>query len=501
MGRSDSSTQDSAGRLERQATPAPHASSRGRPAMPGTVDSPVHPRVTGPLPGPRSAELLIRQARRESNARVYPRHIPIAIDEAWGSFIRDLDGNIFIDFLTGAGVLSLGHNHPELVRVATEQLSRFAHGLDLPTPAKDAFTDAQLSMLPPAMRSRTRMHFCGPTGVNAVDAAIKLCKTATGRSDVVSFQGGFHGTTHLGMAVTGVVANKQPIANGVPGVHFFPYSHCTHCPMGLTRDICATNCIGFLEQSLRDPNAGIPLPAAVLLELVQGECGVVPADQDFVRRLRALTHELDVPLVVDEVQTGCGRTGTWFAFEQYGIEPDVIIASKALSGIGQPIAIIMYDERLDTWAPGAHTGTFRGNQLAFAAGAEAVRIIRRDDVLANVRQRSAQIHTHLDVLRDHPCVRDVRGVGLMWGIELADPLTGHPAGDLAARVQAEALAEGLVVELGGRDDCVVRMLPPLNVTAEVVEMACSILVAAIERRRSWSTDTGDDPSRTVIRVP
>jgi diaminobutyrate-2-oxoglutarate transaminase len=141
----------------------------------------------------------------------------------------------------------------------------------------------------------------------------------------------------------------------------------------------------------------------------------------------------------------------------------------------------MYDERLDTWAPGAHTGTFRGNQLAFAAGAEAVRIIRRDDVLGNVRQRAAQVRARLDVLRDHPWIRDIRGVGLMWGIELADPLTGGPAGDLAARVQAEALAEGLIVELGGRDDCVVRMLPPLNVTAEVVDMACSILIAAVER--------------------
>jgi diaminobutyrate-2-oxoglutarate transaminase len=464
----------------------------GRSVMLGHLDVPVRPRVTGPLPGPRSAELLLRQDRRESNARVYPRHIPIAVDEAWGSFVRDLDGNVFIDFLTGAGVLSLGHNHPELVRVVTEQLGRFAHGLDLPTPAKDAFTEAQLSMLPPAMGARTRMHFCGPTGVNAVDAAIKLCKTATGRSDVVSFQGGFHGTTHLGMAVTGLVANKRPIGNGVPGVHFFPYSNCTRCPIGLTRDICATNCIGFLEQSLRDPNSGIPLPAAVLLELVQGEGGVVPADQDFVRRLRVLTRELDIPLVVDEVQTGCGRTGTWFAFEQYGIEPDVIIASKALSGIGQPIAIIMYDERLDTWAPGAHTGTFRGNQLAFAAGAEAVRIIRRDDVLGNVRRRAAQFHARLDVLRGHPWIRDVRGVGLMWGIELAGPLTGGPAGDLAARVQAEALAEGLIVELGGRDDCVVRMLPPLNVTAEVVDMACSILIAAVERccaeSRFWSLE-------------
>jgi diaminobutyrate-2-oxoglutarate transaminase len=449
--------------------------------MLGHLDIPVRPRVTGPLPGPRSAELLARQDRRESNARVYPRHIPIAVDEAWGSSVRDLDGNVFIDFLAGAGVLSLGHNHPELVRVVTEQLGRFAHGLDLPTPAKDAFTEAQLSMLPPAMRDRTRMHFCGPIGVNAVDAAIKLCKTATGRSDVGSFQGGFHGTTHLGMAVTGLVANKRPIGNGVPGVHFFPYSNCTRCPIGLTRDVCATNCIGFLEQSLRDPNSGIPLPAAVLLELVQGEGGVVPADQDFVRRLRMLTRELDIPLVVDEVQTGCGRTGTSFAFEQYGIELDVIIASKALSGIGQPVAIIMYDERLDTWAPGAHTGRFRGNQLAFAAGAEAVRILRRDDVLGNVRRRAAQIAARLGVLRDHPWVRDVRGVGLMWGIELAGPLTGSPAGDMAARVQAEALVNGLIVEFDGRDDCVVRMLPALNVTAEVVDMACSIVIEAVER--------------------
>ena len=302
---------------------------------------------------------------------------------------------MFIDFLTGAGVLSLGHSHPELVEVATEQLGRFCHGLDLPTAAKDAFVEAQLSMLPGDMAERTKVHFCGPTGANAVDAAIKLCKTATGRGDVVSFQGGFHGTTHAGMALTGLVANKAPIGNGVPGVHFFPFSNCPDCPLGLTRDSCETNCAEFLERSLRDPNGGIARPAAVLLELVQGEGGVIPADPDFVRRVRELTRELDIPLVVDEVQTGCGRTGTWFAFEQYGIEPDVIVASKALSGIGQPVALIMYDERLDVWAPGAHTGTFRGNQLAFAAGARAVEIVRRDDVLGNVRDRAAQIEQRL----------------------------------------------------------------------------------------------------------
>ena len=441
----------------------------------------VKPCVRGHLPGPRSAELLARQERRESNARVYGRHLPIAVDEGRGSFLRDVDGNVFIDFLTGAGVLSLGHNHPELVAAATNQLNRFCHGLDLPTPAKDAFTDAQLSMLPGAMQNRMKVHFCGPTGANAVDAAIKLCKTATGRGDVVTFQGGFHGTTHLGMALSGLVANKAPVHNGVPGVHFFPFSHCSDCPLGLSRHSCATNCVELLERSLRSPNGGVSHPAGVIVEMVQGEGGVVVADPDFVRRLRRLTRELDVPLVVDEVQTGCGRTGTWFAFEQYDIEPDVIVASKALSGIGQPVAIILYDERLDVWAPGAHTGTFRGNQLAFAAGAEAVRIARRDDVLGNVRVRAAQIAQRLDVLRTHPWVRDVRGRGLMWGVELADPIDGQPAGRLAERVQTRCLAEGLIVELGGRDDSVVRLLPPLNVTAEVVDVACSILLDAVAR--------------------
>ena len=448
--------------------------------------APIHhdtlhrPYVHGELPGPRSAELLANQARRESNARVYPRHLPIAIADAAGSFVRDLDGNVFIDFLNGAGVLPLGHNHPELVHAVIEQLGVFTHGLDFPTPAKDGFTEAQLSMLPAGMRDRMKIHFCGPTGANAVDAALKLCKTATGRGDIISFQGGFHGTTHAAMALTGLVANKAPVPNGVPGVHFFPYSSCSRCPVGLTPQTCTTNCVHYLERALQDPNGGIPLPAAVVMEMVQGEGGVIPAQPDFVRRVRALTRELDIPLVVDEVQTGCGRTGSWFAFEQYDIEPDVIIASKALSGIGTPVAIILYDQRLDVWAPGAHTGTFRGNQLAFAAGSETIRIFRRDDVLGNVRRRGEQISRTLAGLGNNPWVREVRGRGLMWGIELADPLGRRPAGELAEQVQAAALRRGLILELGGRNDCVVRMLPPLNVTAEVIDTACSIFFEALQ---------------------
>jgi diaminobutyrate-2-oxoglutarate transaminase len=461
--------------------PIPTASPPAPTAQPRLPTDLYHavPHVSGSLPGPISTTYLDRQQQRESNARTYPRHLPIAIVEAAGNFVRDADGNVFIDFLAGAGVLSLGHNHPELVSVVAEQLGRYTHGLDFPTPAKDAFIEAQLSMLPAGMRDRTRIHFCGPTGANAVDAALKLCKTATGRGDIVSFQGGFHGSSHAAMAVTGLVEQKSPVLNGVPGVHFFPFSYCGRCPIDLSPDTCTTNCIGFAEHTLTDSNGGVPLPAAVILELLQGEGGVIPATRDFVQRLRALTRDLDIPLVVDEVQTGCGRTGTWFAFEQYGIEPDVIVASKALSGIGQPVAVILYDERLDTWAPGAHTGTFRGNQLAFASGAEAVRIIRRDNVLQNVGDRCRQIDRLLAPLQDLPWVREIRGMGLMWGVELADPGTGEPAGRLARAVQSQALHRGLIVECGGRDDCVVRLLPPLNVSAEVVDTACAILVDVI----------------------
>ncbi|GJF03981.1 Pls/PosA family non-ribosomal peptide synthetase [Pseudonocardia sp. D17] len=455
--------------------PAPLA-----PVPPGPAAPMSGPFVGTPLPGPRSAELLARQARRESNARVYPRHFPFAVAEASGSFVRDLDGNVFVDFLAGAGVLSLGHNHPELVAVATEQMGVFTHGLDMASPAKDAFTDAQLSMLPAGMRDRMRIQFCGPTGANAVDAAIKLCKTATGRGQVISFQGGFHGSSHAAMALTGNVSQKRPVANGMPGVQFFPFSSCSRCPLALDPQTCQINCVSFLERALNDPNGGLELPAAVIMEMVQGEGGVIPARLEFVQRVRRLTRELGIPLIVDEVQTGCGRTGTWFAFEQYDIEPDVVVASKALSGMGMPVAIIMYDAALDTWAPGAHTGTFRGNQLAFAAGAKTVEIVRRDDVLGNVVARGQQVAARLAGFTAHPGVLEVRGRGLMWGIELVAPADGRTVTQFAEDVQARALRAGLIVELGGRDDCVVRMLPPLNVTAELMDVALSILVRAIE---------------------
>lgn len=443
--------------------------------------TPIEPRpsVTTPIPGPRSRDLLDRQAERESNARTYPRRLPIGIARAAGSYIEDVDGNVFIDFLTGAGVLALGHNHPEVVEAVERQLRVLVHGLDFPTPLKDEFTELQLSLLPESMRSRMKIQFCGPAGANAVDAALKLCKTATGRGDIVAFQGAFHGSTHSAMAVTGLVSQKAPVANAMHGVHFFPYPHRTGVPT--SEDISIGEaCARYLKTALSDPYGGIPLPAAVIMEIVQAEGGVVPAPTDFVRGVRDATSELGVPLIVDEIQTGCGRTGTWFAFEQHDIAPDVILASKALGGIGMPIAVVFYDERLDTWAPGAHTGTFRGYQPALAAGLAAVKIIQRDRILENVREQSAYVLGRLhELASQHECIEDVRGMGLMLGIEIIDPYTGEPDPERALAIQRGALERGLILELGGRHDCVVRFLPPLNVSRETVDQALTILDEAL----------------------
>jgi diaminobutyrate-2-oxoglutarate transaminase len=436
------------------------------------------PSVRTAVPGPESAKLLSRQQQYESNVRSYPRRLPIALRRGVGSYVEDLDGNVFIDFLTGAGALPLGHSHPELLEAIQRQLTQLSHGLDFPTEVRHEFIEAQMSMLPLEMQGNTKIEFCGPSGADAVDASLKLCKTATGRSEIISFQGAFHGSSHAAMTVTGMRAQKERVANRVPGVHFFPYPYSLRCSLGAGSE-SGEQCISYLERSLRDPLGGITLPAAVIVEIVQGEGGVIPAPTVFVRGLRELTRELEIPLIVDEVQSGAGRTGTWFAFMQHGIIPDAIIASKGIGGMGMPIAIVLHHERLDAFAPGMHTGTFRGNQLAFAAGLEAIRVMRRDAILDHVREIGDYAKSALsDLASRHPAIGEVRGAGLMLGMELVGP-DGEPNSAAASAVQRGAIERGLIIELGGRGDCVVRFLPALNVTRETFDQAIEILDAAL----------------------
>ncbi len=441
------------------------------------------PVIRTSLPGPKSQVLLARQNERESNARTYPRRLPIGIAQACGSYLLDVDGNVFIDFLNGAGALPLGHAHPRLLAAAHRQLDSLTHGLDFPTPAKTMFTDELFGMLPDSLRGQMKVQFCGPTGSDGVEAALKLCKTATGRSDVVSFTGGFHGSSHSTMAVTGLRSPKETLPNLMPGVQFFPYAYCYRCPLGLTPSRCEINCAMQLEIILDDANGGVRLPAAVILEVVQGEGGGIPARAEFVREVRRITRERAIPLIIDEIQSGCGRTGQFFAFEHYAIDPDVIVLSKGLGGLGLPISVVLYRKELDTWQPGAHTGTFRGNQLAFAAGAEMLRIMRSQDVCGQAGASGARALARLrQETLGLPCVGDVRGLGLMIAIEIISPTSGRGDPLLAAAVQSDAFQHGLIFELGGRDDCVIRLLPALTVEAQVLDAALDILIASISRQ-------------------
>ncbi|MCS3473075.1 diaminobutyrate-2-oxoglutarate transaminase [Pseudomonas sp. JUb42] len=423
--------------------------------------------------------LLERQQRQESNARSYPRRLPLALKRGRGIEVEDVEGRTFIDCLAGAGTLALGHNHAVVIEAIQQVLADELplHTLDLTTPVKDQFVQDLFGLLPQAFATDAKIQFCGPTGTDAVEAALKLVRTATGRSTVLSFHGGYHGMSLGALALMGSLGAKQPMGAMVgQGVQFMPYPYDYRCPFGLGGEAGVRANLNYLENLLNDPESGVQKPAAVILEVVQGEGGVVPADLDWLRGVRRITEEAGIALIVDEIQSGFGRTGKMFAFEHAGIVPDVVVLSKAIGG-SLPLAVMVYREWLDKWLPGAHAGTFRGNQMAMAAGSAVMRYLKDHDLPAHAGQMGARLREHLLRLqRDFPQLGDVRGRGLMLGVELVEPdgrldLQGHPPRDsaLARRIQRECLKRGLILELGGRDGAVVRFLPPLIITAEQVD--------------------------------
>ena len=440
-----------------------------------------------PLATPQNAlsarEYLDCQAQTESNARSYPRKLPLAIRRAEGLYVSDVDGRVFMDCLCGAGTLALGHNHPATLAAIRKHLDEGypLHSLDLTTPVKHRFVEEIFSTLPAQFASKARIQFCSPSGADAVEAAIKLVKTATSRSGMIAFHGGYHGQTHGALALMGNLGPKVP--GLMPDVQFHRYPYAYRCPM--SNQACThCTCSKFSLITLSDPEAGTMLPAGMILEIVQGEGGVIPAPTEWLQEIRCICDEKRVPLIIDEVQTGWGRTGTMYAFEESGILPDVIVLSKAIGG-GLPLAVIVYREELDVWKPGAHAGTFRGNQLAMATGLATLQHIREYNILDNVQSMSARFMDHLLTLQKrHAFIGDVRGKGLMLGMEITDPAhtdeIGRPKGDgaLARQLQAACFSEGLIVELGGRHGAVMRLLPPLNVTATEVDAICGAIARA-----------------------
>jgi diaminobutyrate-2-oxoglutarate transaminase len=432
----------------------------------------------------RDESFIATQEKHESNARTYARKFPISIRKGLGIYVEDTKGKIFMDCLAGAGTLALGHNHPLVIEALRDCLDNqnVLMALDISTPVKDRFINTLLENLPKEFADNCKLQFCSPSGADAVEAAIKLCKIATGRSGVFSFTGGYHGMTHGALSLTASKAEKLLVSNLMKDVTFLPYPYNYRCPFGIGGDACDDVSLHYIENILKDSHSGINLPAAFILEVVQGEGGVIVSSDKWIKGIREITQRYNIPLIIDEVQTGVGRTGTMFAFEASGIIPDIIVISKAIGG-SLPLSLIAYDKKFDKWTAGAHAGTFRGNQLAMNAGIAVLDHIRDNNILDNVKKQGEYFINELNILKQkYSCIGEVRGKGLMIGIEIVDPLSSkdnlgifQTNYELSKKIQISCLENGLIVELGGRNDSVIRLLPPLTITNKQAKNIIGIL--------------------------
>ena len=408
--------------------------------------------------------------RRESEVRGYIRAFPTVFDRAVGSTLIDADGREYLDFFAGAGVLNYGHNNPVLVRALVEYLERggILHGLDMATSAKKAFIEAFERFVLEPRGLDHKLQFTGPTGANAVEAALKVARQATGRSNVVAFTNGFHGLSLGALAATGNSHYRAAAGVGLDDIARLPYDGY------LGPDV---DTLDLFEKMLDDPGSGLDLPAAVIVEAVQGEGGINVASVPWLQRLRELTAARGILLILDEIQAGVGRTGWFFAFEAAGIVPDIVTVSKSISGSGLPMSLVLLRPEVDVWKPGAHTGTFRGNNLAFASARVALETYWADSAFTDaIAAQSELLRGELEQIADEYPDRGfvVRGRGLMYGLA-CDRDRG-----LAGRISKAAFARGLVIETSGAFDEVLKFLPALTITDDELRRGLGIVRESLD---------------------
>jgi diaminobutyrate-2-oxoglutarate transaminase len=386
---------------------------------------------------------------------------------AKGAWMNDVGGRHYLDFFSGAGALNYGHNPDKIKHALIGYLSRdgITHTLDMYSEAKERFIREFNELILQPRGLAYKFQFPGPTGTNAVEAALKLARKVTGRSQVLGFTNGFHGMTLGALAVTG-----NGFKRAGAGV---PLEHGTAMPfdgyLGAEVDT-----LDYLEAMLVDSSSGMDKPAAVIVETVQAEGGVNVASADWLRRLRRLTFEHGIVLIVDDIQVGCGRTGRFFSFEEAGIVPDIVTLSKSLSGYGLPLALVLIAPGLDQWAPGEHNGTFRGHCPAFVTAAAALRYWETPALARATERKGACVQRRLQQMATElELEARVRGRGLIWGIEFAD--TG-----LAARVSQACFERGLVIETAGAEDQVLKLLPSLTITQAELAQGLDIIEASLQ---------------------
>ncbi|MCI2811139.1 diaminobutyrate--2-oxoglutarate transaminase [Eoetvoesiella caeni] len=403
--------------------------------------------------------------RMESEVRGYVRSFPVVFSQARGSVLIDESGKEYIDFFSGAGTLNYGHNNPILKEKLIDYLNTdgLVHGLDMATGAKRYFMETVERVLLKPRSWNYKLQFTGPTGTNAVEAALKLARQVKGRPNVISFTHGFHGVSGGSLAVTANAKFREAAGVALGNTTFMPYDGY------LGPDV---NTIAYLERMLDDPSSGMDRPAAVIVETVQGEGGVNVATRRWLKDLERLCHQYDMLLIIDDIQVGCGRTGSFFSFESAGIRPDIITLSKSLSGFGLPMSLVLMKPELDIWKPGAHSGTFRGNNLAFVTAAQALDSYWTNSAFSDeIRRKEELVRDWLEnLVHSYPGVGlSVRGRGLIQG--LATPADS----DVANQIAHKAFEHGLVIETSGANDEVLKVLPALTISDEQLKKGLEII--------------------------
>jgi diaminobutyrate-2-oxoglutarate transaminase len=406
--------------------------------------------------------------KQESKVRSYSNNFPVVFNKAKGCWLETEEGARYLDFLAGAGSLNYGHNNPVFKQALLEyiEMDGITHGLDMHSDAKANFLTVLNKHILEPRELNYKVQFTGPTGTNAVEAAIKLARKVTGRTNIVAFTNGFHGCSAGALAATGNQHHRGGAGAPLGGVSRIPYE-----------GYAGVDGLALFETMLNDNSGGLDKPAAVLLEVVQGEGGLNAASSQWLQKLTKICKQHDILVIVDDIQAGCGRTGTFFSFEPSGIKPDIVTLSKSIGGYGLPMAVVLLKPELDIWKPGEHNGTFRGNNHAFVTAAKAIETYwSTPDFEQHIAERSQQIQTVIQrSLKRYPSLFvQGKGRGMMSGIECKN-------GDIASAISAACFDNGMIIETAGPDDEVVKFFCPLTISESELEKGLSIFDKAAEK--------------------
>jgi 2,4-diaminobutyrate 4-transaminase len=440
------------------------------------------PRIIVTPPGPKSKDLLAKQSALETKAVVYSKAFPIGIDSARGSTIRDVDGNTFIDWISGICVLNLGHNNPFITAAVKSQIEKVWHALEIPTEARINFLQKLHSILPGTLRGNAKV-FLTVTGGDACELAISLAKHITGRNTIVAFGGSYHGV-HQG--IVSLTASRHYLQSSHTirtGVFHMPYPYSYRFPLPVQKEGDEGKVVlRYLEESINDEHSGLDKPAGILVEPVQGEGGYIVPPNDFLPGLREIADKFQIPLIIDEVQTGFGRTGKFWGCELTGTSPDIMCVSKSV-GAGIPLSLVAYKKEYDETIPEAfHLGTYRGNPIAMAAGAASIDYIAKENILNHVNRLGERARTEFRrIAGSSTNVGEARGVGFMYGNEIVKSKdTKAPSKEIAVRMRNQMFQNGLLMHTCGHYGNVLRFMAPLIISETLLNKGLEVYERAVK---------------------